>query len=69
MVKQKEPSRYRILFSEKLIDLGNLSIASLAFSQFLTEKELSFLLLISGILLMVTCYFISYIISKRLWNH
>ena len=51
------------LLSEKIMDLGNLTIGALVFSQFISQKEFSFPLFIAGIIVALACYTISYLIN------
>ncbi len=64
MAKFRINSKFRERFSEKLMDLGNLTAGALVFGQFLSGKEFSLSLFTIGIGVMVVCYFISFIISS-----
>ncbi|MDP1722086.1 MAG: hypothetical protein Q8L37_02655 [Candidatus Gottesmanbacteria bacterium] len=67
----KAHQQYRLQFSEKLMDLGNLTAGALIFGQFLSGKEFSLSLFLVGIGLMVSCYTISFLIINRKeasWN-
>lgn len=64
MPKQKIISKFRINLSEKVMDLGNLAFVALVIGQFIGGKELSLALLISGVVFMLMCYIISYIVSR-----
>jgi len=46
------------------MDLGNLAMAALVFGQFISGKEISLSYIVSGMILMALCYFISYTISN-----
>lgn len=64
VARLKFRSNFRSLLSEKLMELGNLTIGALALGQFVTGKEFSFAVFISGIIFGVICYLISYFISS-----
>ncbi len=64
MVRKRISSEFRARLSEKLMDLGNLTIAGLALGQFFTSKEFSGELFFAGILLAVLCYIISFVVDS-----
>ena len=51
MARKKVSKAFRSRLSEKLMDLGNLSLVSLAFGQFLSAGDLSVPLILSGFIL------------------
>ena len=55
---------FRSQLSEKLMDLGNFVAAALVLGQFVSGREFSMVLFAIGIILMVACYLISYIVSS-----
>ena len=55
---------FRSLFTEKLMDLGNIIATALIFSQFLSEKQFSIKLFTLGLIMAIISYVISYIISE-----
>lgn len=54
---------YRKQLSEKLMDLGNLTLVALVFGQLVSGQAISLLALILGLVVYVLCYTISYLIS------
>jgi len=62
MIKTKK-KQFRILFSEKLMDLGNIIVATFVLSQFITEKHFSFVVFTLGMIFAIIVYVISYFIS------
>ena len=64
MAKLRIKPKFRILLSEKLLDLGNLAVAALVFGQFLSGNEFSVKALIIGFLLLVACVIMSFVISS-----
>lgn len=64
MAKAKVSSEFRKRFSEKLMDLGNLAAGAFIFGQFLSDTGFSLTFLLIGIFLIVSCYIISWLISK-----
>jgi len=63
VARQRTISEFRSKLSEKLMDLGNLIIAALALGQFVSGKEFSLVVFVTGVILTFLCYIISYIIS------
>lgn len=57
-------NKYRYLFSEKLMELGNLTIVALVFGQLISGKETVWIIIIFGILFSILLYAISYIFAK-----
>ena len=55
---------FRLILSEKLMDLGNLVAATLVFGQFLSGKEFSVIIFMAGLTLMTVCYVISYVVGN-----
>jgi len=55
---------FRSQFSEKLMDLGNITITALVLSQFISDKKFSLSMFVFGIILAIISYVISYLISK-----
>lgn len=64
MKKIRFTKEFKIKFSEKLMDLGNIGGSALVFGQFIGNRELSLNLLTFGLIFMIACYIISYIISN-----
>lgn len=64
MAKVRVSSEFRLLLSDKLMDLGNLSGAALILGQFIGDKAFSTNLFIVGLILMFSCYIISFVISR-----
>lgn len=61
----KKPEKtFSSLFSEKLMDLGNIIIAALVLSQFVSDQKFSFLLFTLGLILAIIFYVISYYVIK-----
>ena len=52
------------LFADKLIDLSHLIFATMVVGQLISGKDFSYLLAITGILLVGLLYFISYTLTK-----
>lgn len=50
---------FRSLFAEKLMDLGNIIVAALVLSQFVSDKKFSFLLFTLGLIMAIIFYVIS----------
>ena len=65
MAKLKISLDFRLVLAEKIMDLGNLTIAALALGQFLSGKEFSAVIFSTGILLMVLCYIVSFTVSQK----
>ena len=63
MAKLKITPQFRTRFSEKLMDLGNLAVAALVLGQFVSAQTFSITLLTLGLVLMIFCYIISFVIS------
>jgi len=61
-MKLKVTREFRSHLSEKLMDLGNLVIVAMTIGQFVEKKQFSILVFISGIILTILCYIISYVI-------
>ncbi|PIU37300.1 hypothetical protein COT02_01580 [Candidatus Roizmanbacteria bacterium CG07_land_8_20_14_0_80_34_15] len=59
----KSKKLFRSLFAEKLIELGNIIIAALVLSQFISDKKFSLPVFIFGIILVTITYIISYLIA------
>ena len=55
---------FRSLFAEKLMDLGNIIVAALVLSQFVSDKKFSFLLFTLGLIMAIIFYVISYYVIK-----
>lgn len=64
MAKAKVSTEFRKRFSEKLMDLGNLAAGAFIFGQFFNENGFSLNFLLIGIVLVVSCYIMSWVISK-----
>jgi hypothetical protein len=60
--KSKRP--FRSLFAEKLMDLGNIIVAALVLSQFVSAQKFSFLLFTLGLIMAIIFYVISYYVIK-----
>lgn len=54
---------FRSRFSEKLMELGNIVAGVMVFGQFLPNTQFSRFIFISGVILMVVCYVISFFVS------
>ena len=54
---------FRSLFAEKLMDLGNIIIAALVLSQFLSKNQFSIRLFTLGLILAIISYVASYVIT------
>ena len=65
MKRIKISKKFRLLFSEKLMDLGNISAGGLVFGQFISGNNFSMLQLIFGILLLIVLYVSSFEILRR----
>ncbi|OGK22604.1 hypothetical protein A3C98_04230 [Candidatus Roizmanbacteria bacterium RIFCSPHIGHO2_02_FULL_37_15] len=65
MARNKISSKFRDKLSEKLMDLGNLTLATLALGQFVTDKKFSWAVFGWGVIFMLLCYLMSYIISSE----
>ncbi len=63
MAKFKVKPKFRSIFSEKLMDLGNLAIAALVLGQFVSGREISVQQFFVGLMIMVVCYTISLLVS------
>lgn len=55
---------FRSLFTEKLMELGNIIIAALVLSQFLSEKQFSIKLFTLGLIMAIISYIVSFVVSK-----
>lgn len=64
MARRKVSPQFRARLSEKLMELGNLVVITLAFGQFLGNKEFSAVVFFWGVILAIICYIISYVISS-----
>lgn len=67
----KAKREYRAQFSEKLMDMGNITAGALVFGQFLSDRKFSLSLFLVGIGLMVSCYAISFLVltgREVLWK-
>ena len=64
MQRHKISASFRKLLSEKIMDLGNLTIGALVLGQFVSGHEFSLSLFIIGFALMMVCYIISFITSS-----
>ena len=62
MNNKKSKRLFRSQFAEKLMELGNIIIAALVLSQFISDKKFSLLVFIFGIILATITYVISYLI-------
>ena len=62
MKGNKSKRIFRSQFAEKLMELGNIIIAALVLSQFISDKKFSLLVFIFGIILATITYIISYLI-------
>ena len=56
---------HRLLYAEKLLDLGNLAVGGLVFGQFLSEKEFSKELAFIGLSLLLIIYLVVYFLIKK----
>lgn len=57
------PLTFRNQLSEKLMELGNLALASLVFGQLLALGIFSIDLLIFGVSFTIVCYIMSYVVA------
>lgn len=64
MNNKKSKKLFRSLFAEKLIDLGNIIVAALVLSQFVSNTKFSFLLFTLGLIMAIIFYIISYYVIK-----
>lgn len=64
MNNKKTKRLFRSLFAEKLMDLGNIIVAALVLSQFVSDKKFSFLLFTLGLIMAIIFYVISYYVIK-----
>jgi hypothetical protein len=64
-VKVRFSAKFKTQLSEKLMDLGNLALAGLAFGQFISNKPFSLMIFIGGVLFSVSCYMGSYVVSSK----
>ena len=64
MARTKISSKFRARLSEKLMELGNLTVVALTFIQLVGDIKFSKSAFLAGILLLILCYFISYLISE-----
>ncbi|EKD94300.1 MAG: hypothetical protein ACD_26C00132G0001 [uncultured bacterium] len=55
---------FRLLFAEKLMDLGNIVATAFVFSQFISEKQFSLQLFTLGFIIAIISYVISYLVIK-----
>lgn len=55
--------QFRSTLSEKLMELGNLILLALAISQIVGTQAFSATVFIAGVIFMLMCYIVSYIIS------
>lgn len=63
MARLRIKPKFRSQLCEKLMELGNLVAAILVLGQFVSNKEFSVVIFISGIILMSVCYIASYVLS------
>lgn len=54
---------FKARLSEKLMELGNLTIGALVLGQFVSDRPFSAPVFIVGVVLAVLCYSVSYLIS------
>lgn len=54
---------FKSRFSEKLMDLGNITLAAFVLSQFVSDKNFSFSVFTLGIVFAIISYAVSYYIS------
>ncbi|MEK7177829.1 MAG: hypothetical protein AAB705_03315 [Patescibacteria group bacterium] len=64
MKNNNSKKAFRLLFSEKLMDLGNIVATAFVFSQFISEKHFSLQLFTLGLIIAIISYVISYIVIK-----
>ena len=64
MTKIKISSQFRKSLSEKLMDLGNITAGALVIGQLVSGKEFSLPRFMGGIVVALSCYTVSYIVSK-----
>jgi len=60
----KSNKSFRLLFAEKLMDLGNIVATAFVFSQFISEKQFSLKLFTLGLIIAIISYIISYKVIK-----
>ena len=60
-------SKTRKIWAEKIIDLANLAAGALIFDQFVSEKNFSVAMVIAGIFIVITGYFISFTLLRKNW--
>lgn len=63
MTQGKQRKQFRSLFAEKMMDFGNIIIVVFVLSQFISEKDFSFLVFTLGIIIAILSYVVSYLIS------
>ncbi len=62
MARYKFSSAFKSKLSEKLMDLGNLSLGALALGQLVSNLPFSWVSFTGGVALFFACYFISYML-------
>ena len=60
----KAKQLFRSLFSEKLMDLGNIVATAFVFSQFISEKQFSLRLFAVGLTIAIISYVMSYLVIE-----
>jgi hypothetical protein len=63
MNKIKITAKYRLVLSEKLMELGNLIAVALVFGQFISGHDFAQGPFIAGVTLTLACYIISLVIN------
>ena len=63
-MKLKFSISFKKQLSEKLLDLGNLSLGALALGQFVSSQDFSPMVFLGGVTMFLTCYFVSYVVSS-----
>lgn len=58
-------SKTRTLLAEKLLDLTNIGVGALIFGQFVSDKALSFPLIIAGIIILILGYTVSIVFAQQ----
>lgn len=64
MDDKKSKKLFRLLFAEKIMDLGNIVATAFVFSQFISEKQFSLQLFTLGFIITIISYVISYLVIK-----
>jgi len=55
---------YRKLLADKIMDLGNLILGGLTLGQFISGNKFSLELFLTGFILMIICYAVSFLLSN-----